>query len=68
MNQQPLRLSVSFDPETVKRIKALKPRFGLKFTEVVRECVESDLPRLIQRHKNARQRKQERYRDADLDD
>ena len=54
--------SIAFDPETVDKIHNLKERFGLKFSEVVRECVENDLPRLINRHTQAKKRGQGRYR------
>ena len=39
-----------------------KQRFGFKFAGVVRECVEVELPKLIQRHTKAKQRGQRRYR------
>ena len=47
------RIGVAFEPEMADKIKALKDRFGLKFGEVVRECVEHELQRLIQRHTKA---------------
>ena len=53
---------IAFEPETADKIDALKQRFGLKFSEVVRECVESDLPRLIRRHTQAKQQGRGRYR------
>lgn len=56
------RLSVAFDPETSDKIRDLKERFGLKFSDVVRECVDFDLPRLINRHTQAKRRGQGRYK------
>jgi hypothetical protein len=53
---------VAFEPEMADKILALKDRFGLKFAEVVRECVEYDLPRLINRHSKAKSRGTGRYR------
>ena len=41
------RIGVAFEPEMADKIKALRERFGLKFGEVVRECVEHELPKLI---------------------
>ena len=38
-----------------------KQRFGLKLAEVVRECAEADLTKLIQRHTKAKQRGQGHY-------
>ena len=54
--------SIAFDPETYDRIRDLKARFGLNFSEVVRECVEFDLTKLINRHTQAKKRGQGRYR------
>lgn len=54
--------SIAFEPDMVDKIDDLKDRFGLKFSEVVRECIEFDLPRLINRHTQAKKRGQGRYR------
>lgn len=56
------RLSVSLDPETTDKIYALKERFGLGYSDVIRECIQSDLPKLIQRHTQAKRRGQGRYK------
>ena len=53
---------VAFEPEMYDKINDLKKRFGLKFSEVVRECIENDLPKLIQRHTQAKRRGTGRYR------
>ena len=53
---------INFEPEMADKILELKSRFGLKFAEVVRDCVESDLPRLINRHTQAKRRGRGRYR------
>lgn len=54
--------SIAFDLEMADKIKDIEKLFGLKFSEIVRECVEYDLPRLKQRHIKAKQRGQGRYR------
>ena len=56
------RIGVAFEPEMADKIKALKDRFGLKFGEVVRECVQHELPKLIQRHSQRQKRGQGRYK------
>lgn len=54
--------SIAFDPDTVEKINNIEERFGLKFSEIVRECVKFDLPRLIDRHDKAKKRGQGRYK------
>ena len=56
------RLTISFDPETVDKIRDLKGRFGMGCSDVIRECVEFDLPKLINRHTQAKKRGQGRYK------
>ena len=56
------RIGVAFEPEMADKIKGLKDRFGLTFGEVVRECVEHELPKLIQRHAQRQKRGQGRYK------
>ena len=56
------RIGVAFEPEMADKIKALNDRFGLKFGEVVRECVEHELPKLISRHAQRQKRGQGRYK------
>lgn len=56
------RLTISFEPETVDKIRDLKERFGMGCSDVIRECVEFDLPKLINRHTQAKKRGQGRYK------
>ena len=56
------RLTISFEPKTVDKISNLKKRFGMGYSDVIRECVEFDLPKLIKRHDKAKKRGHGRYR------
>ena len=45
------KISLSLTPETQGDLEAVSERFNIPVSEVVRECIESDLPRLIERYK-----------------
>lgn len=62
MKRYTYQRSVAFDPEMVDKIKDIQKQLGLKFSEIVRECVEHELPKLKQRHIKAKNRGQGRYR------
>ena len=45
------KISLPLTPETRGDLEAVSERFNIPVSEVVRECIESDLPRLIERYK-----------------
>ena len=54
--------SISLDLETSDKIRDVSERFGLKFSEICRECIINDLPKLIDRHAKAQKRGLGRYK------
>ena len=51
------KISLSLTPETQGDLEAVSERFNIPVSEVVRECIESDLPRLIERYKKKIQKR-----------
>ena len=51
------KISLPLTPETRGDLEAVSERFNIPVSEVVRECIESDLPRLIERYKKKNQKR-----------
>ena len=51
-----VKQSVSFSSDMAHEIKAVAERFNWTFSEVVRQCCENDLPKLIDRESARRRR------------
>ena len=51
------KISLPLTPEIRGDLEAVSERFNIPVSEVVRECIESDLPRLIERYKKRNQKR-----------
>jgi predicted DNA-binding protein len=47
----PVRISFTATPEIQGNLAAVSERFNLPLSQIIRECIESDLPRLVDRYK-----------------
>ena len=47
----PVRISFTSTPEIQENLAAVSERFNLPLSQIIRECIESDLPRLVDRYK-----------------
>lgn len=45
---------ISFTEKTAQKIEEIATRLGVNFGDIVRECVENDLPKLIARERGRR--------------
>ena len=51
------RLTITLEPETLRKLEAISEEFGDSLSALIRECVNNDLPRLIDRKRKALKRK-----------
>ena len=51
------QLAVGFDPDTFRKLSELADQFNTSMNEIVRDCVNNDLPRLVDRYKKRQRRK-----------
>ena len=49
--------TATFTPETVRRIEQAAEQLNMSVVQVIRECVENDLPKLLNREKARRRRR-----------
>ena len=47
------KLSITIDPELYRKMEIVIDEFGGSFSELIRECVNNDLPKLIDRKRKA---------------
>lgn len=47
----PVRISFTSNHEIQRNLAAVAKRFNLPVSQIIRECIESDLPRLVDRYK-----------------
>ena len=50
-------ITVGFHPNTFGKLSEVAEQFEITINEVIRECVENDLPRFIDRNKKRRTRR-----------
>ena len=46
-----IKTSFTSTPEMQENLEAVSKRFNLPVSQIIRECIESDLPRLVDRYK-----------------
>ena len=49
--------TATFTPETARRIEQAAEQLNMSVVQVIRECVENDLPKLLDREKARRRRR-----------
>ena len=50
-----IKTSFTSTPEIQGNLEAVSKRFNIPLSQIIRECIESDLPRLVERYKKRTQ-------------